>query len=298
MGEFQIRYVVPCIVVLITSQQVNKCYDYADYKGAKCLGACLSNTFHRVCTDVASPYCLSWTYPGPAVRDYGCGTASHSTWLTIEGVIQDVYAGTNTASLPYIPAAATVTGWELKQGTGTATSSRYKYNTGTSLPSTQASRTVSIAVVVAIIVVVVLGFCCAGGLVAWFCVRSKKNVAKWNKPSAVVGGALVAQQAAPLMQQQHSNIVPPAGQYGGQQQGYFPPQQAPQQGAAAGYYAEDATKYNPQAHIQPIATPMSAPGTPVPAYNQQAPTQQRDVAELGSTPVVRGPGGGHVAELG
>ncbi|KAF2436308.1 hypothetical protein EJ08DRAFT_234216 [Tothia fuscella] len=286
---------------------VNKCYDYSEYKGAKCTGDCLSNQFHRVCTDVASPYCLSWTYPAPAVRDYGCGTASHSTWIAIQNNIRDDYAGTNTANLPYIPVAATVTGWQANaKGSGTP-SSRSGTGTSTSLSSTaKPSAGVTIVGLIAIIVAVVLCLCCCGGIITFCLVRRKRNKAKLNNPSGVAGGAVTAQQAIPLMHQQQGNIVSPPGQYGQQQPGYFPQGQMPQTGAAAGYYNEDPTKVNAMMGVQQVPTPMSTPGTPAPqyqqaypVYNQQQPQLPRqNVAELHSTPVVRAPDGGHVAELG
>jgi hypothetical protein len=139
-------------------------------------------------------------------------------------------------------------------------------------------------------------------LIAWFCIRHKRNVAKFNTPAAPVGDVGAS---ASHMQAQQTNVMIP-GQ--NQQSGYFDQQQqAPQTGAAAAYYGSEEQKLNPQTQVHPVSSPMSAPGTPAPPYqqpyqnpnqyNQPPAPQNREVYEMHSNPSHR-TGGGRIAELG
>jgi cbb3-type cytochrome oxidase subunit 3 len=84
----------------------HSCVDYSNYVSGNCGSNCILDTFVRKCTDIASPYCVTWTYPSDGIADYGCDTTSTNTVFTVRQTARDGSGGTTSTRLPTVAAAA------------------------------------------------------------------------------------------------------------------------------------------------------------------------------------------------
>jgi flagellar basal body-associated protein FliL len=234
-------------------------------------------------------------------------------------------------NLPYAPKNA-VTGYSSIPSGGAAAGTSYtsssdgstssktsSSSSGSSSGSTSGTTHVGIAVIIAIIVVAVVVLAVAGGLIAFFCIRSKKQ------RRAIINNANSSSGSAAPMNGV-ANQPPMATGQPQQPQGYYTAEMQPGQAAGmAAPYSKAAEAYqhpqpgymqqqqqqqqtSPQMQNYDPArpfTPVSSVGSPAPQFGQPyqvnpmgAYGQAHFAAEAPDTSVVRGPNGGHVAELG
>lgn len=268
----------------------SSCIDYDQYySSSSCDTDCELNTFIRKCSNAASPYCVTWTYPGDDVADYGCADTSFSLEETVYQAATDTYDSYYTSmSLPTISGDA-VTGYDDTSRSGnvaTATgddSDIFGLATGTDtdlspgatgVPSTGGSRKkkkakVSIAMIIGIVVGALFLLFVIGAVVIFICVKQKKKKQLANNQQAIAAAQSSRPQSQfqpqtqqpqmqqPQMQQPLPEMPPMPGQPLQPMEGYFQPQNPDQ-------------KFNPQTkvHEYPVSSPISNPSTPAPPYVQ------------------------------
>ncbi|KAF2835126.1 hypothetical protein M501DRAFT_1061102 [Patellaria atrata CBS 101060] len=263
----------------------NQCLDYEAIQSNQCDLSCSLNDFIRKCSNIASPYCRSWTYPGPAIADFGCGTDPGSSWVTMFTEISDII--TTSLDMFVVPEAA-VTGWEITTGSLSATrSSRTTASdvdfvdqtaTADSTDSTSSLSPTSVSgdddnnddddsgtpvgAIVGGVVGGVAVLAIIGGLLAFFLLRKRKNKNQSTAPTATPAmtqqsphpnGASPYQQSPPVAHQQQYQQPHPA------QDQYFAGGPV---GAAQGQYGQDVKGAGVQQY------PMSPQSPPPPQYQQ------------------------------
>lgn len=226
---------------------------------------CLNNPFIRRCTESASPYCVSWTYPGYGITDYGCDSTSALEPVTLLALGTDGLGNSTTLALPELSGtdvrlqttdtSPDVSSVAVSSTSSSGRSSPTPINDQTDDPpakKTNIGLIVGVVVgVLALIIILVVGVFC-------FMKKKKKQRQLANNP-----GPVNYQQPPPPMQQQ--------------------PQQ-PHQGA----YMNDAQKQGGYAAVSPIQPPHSPP----PQSGYMSPTFPQDqkfdgrtsVAEYGDAP--------------
>ncbi|KAF2822741.1 hypothetical protein CC86DRAFT_409527 [Ophiobolus disseminans] len=213
------------------------CVGLGEYAAGSCGSNCILDTFTRKCTDVAAPFCITWTYPGEGVADYGCDSTSTNTISTIRPTARNSIGRTTSISLPTVAAAAVI--FPLA-GSGTT--------------STRRVKKIAVGTVIGIVVAVLfLLFFVAIG-VFMFIKKKKKN-------QQIAANASIVAANRPQSQYQ----PPPQMQQGP------PPPMSPQP-ANNGYFAppnQQEQKYNGYTSVHEYAmTPISNPPTPAPQYSQ------------------------------
>ncbi|KAF2477777.1 uncharacterized protein BDR25DRAFT_364743 [Lindgomyces ingoldianus] len=265
------------------------CVDYQSLTAGNCNGACKSNSFIRKCTDSFSPYCVTWTYPGDGVKDFGCTDDILSTYETIFFDATDtLFSSSTSISLPTISGKA-VTGWDGSStngggasGTGTATETDTDTSNPTSAPSnggggrkkTSKSK-VSIGLIVGVAAGVFLLFLAIVAIIIFCCVKQKKKkkqeLANQQAMAAAQASRPQSQYNPPMQHQQMAQMPPPMPQTPQPANNeYFkpgmqhPPQSPYQQQA-------EPQKFNYQQNVHETQThspSISNPPTPTPAYTQ------------------------------
>ncbi|KAL6707582.1 hypothetical protein ACN47E_003931 [Coniothyrium glycines] len=255
------------------------CVDYNAYAAGQCGSNCMFNDFVRKCTALTAPFCVTWTYPGDGVADFGCAATSTNTVYTVLQRATNGFSGTTSMSLPTISGNAVSfelisTGDETRTA-GTSNPTNLSTSSGSSTTKKVAIGLIVGIVIAALAVIffIVMGVCC-------FVKRKKKQRLIAANASAVAAAQAnrpqsqfpPPQQQAPPMQQmplQQGGYIPPPGP---QQSGFLPPvsPQSPQQ--HNGYFAPPATqdqKYDPHMSVTEYApTPISSPSSPAPVYAQ------------------------------
>ncbi|KAI8939075.1 hypothetical protein NX059_004914 [Plenodomus lindquistii] len=260
----------------------NQCVDYSAYAAGDCGANCQADDFVRKCSDVNQPYCVTWTYPGDRVADYGCAATSKNTILTVLQRATDGVGGSTSMRLPTVSGGA-VTGFSGgASGTtraGTASTTRTSFGGGSS-SSGSGSRThrvkkMAVGTIIGIVVAalalvffVVVGVC--------ICVKKKKKQRQLAKDAQTIAAMQASRPQSvyppPQQQQMQQQGPPPPVQ---QQDNYLPPP-APQspQPTLNGYFSlpaphPDEQKYNRGTSVHECAaTPISDPSSPAPGYVQ------------------------------
>ncbi|KAH9864507.1 hypothetical protein J1614_010441 [Plenodomus biglobosus] len=259
----------------------NRCIDYRDFSAGSCDASCQANDYVRKCIDTSLPYCVTWTYPGDGVADYGCAATSTNTIWTVLQRATDRVGGSTVMSLPTLSGDA-VTGFKV----GSSRTTRYAaptagdtFGSGTSGSDsgseTHTVRRIAVGVIIGIVVAVltVIFFIAVGICI---CVKKKKK----QRQLAADAQTIAAMQA----NRPQSMYPPPQQQYQPQQQPMQqqgPPPPAPQspQPTLDGYFAPPAAgreeqKYNPHSSVHEYgATPISNPASPTPGYVQPGANQ-------------------------
>lgn len=223
----------------------HSCVDYSNYVSGNCGSNCILNTFVRKCTDIASPYCVTWTYPSDGIADYGCDTTSTNTVFTVRQSARDGSGGTTSTRLPTVAAAALT----IPTGTSNDTTTR------------KTVKKITIGTIIGIVVAAlfIIFFIIIG--VVMFMKKKKKQ------QQLAANAQIVANAQANRPQSQYQ---PPPPQM---QQGPPPPMptQSPQP-TVNGYFAppsQQEQKYNTHTSVHEYAlTPISNPPTPAPVYAQ------------------------------
>ncbi|KAF2876613.1 hypothetical protein BDV95DRAFT_602587 [Massariosphaeria phaeospora] len=265
---------------------VNTCLDYDSYT-ARCDSECELNTFVRKCSNVASPYCVTWTYPSDGVADYGCASYSSAmeTVLPYGGDLSD--SSLSGVSLQTLSGDA-VTGWGESSSAessdilatvtdsevaDTATESDVSSSYTTTIPSAggpsrkKDKKKVSVAMIVGIVIGALVLLFVLGAAIIFFCVKKKKErqLAANQQTIAAAQANRPQSQYPPQMEQQPLMHQPPVPNM---QQPLAP---APQHdGYFAPAVATDPHKINPQTQVNgyQAQSPISNPPTPAPPYVQ------------------------------
>lgn len=226
----------------------SSCIDKKYYDAGNCGTNCKLNTFIRKCTDAIAPYCVTWTYPGNGIADYGCESTSSNTVFNVRQTATDSRGDTTSTSLPTVAAAGITF--------STSTSNTTTYRT---------VKKLAIGTIVGIVIAVLaLIFFAVVGV----CVLLKKR----KKAKQLAQNAqIVATAQANRPQSQFNPGAPPPPQQQMQQpppmpaqspqpplNGYFPPPS--QQDQKYGHTSVNVNEY--------AMTPISNPSTPAPAYAQ------------------------------
>lgn len=247
------------------------CVNYDAYTKKSCDANCETDPFIWKCSDSATPYCVTWTYPDAGVADYACATIN-SPILTVLQTAEDdtsVYWKT-LATL----SGNDVTGWDEQASSDfsdtlsdftpaatntdaseptTSVSSTSNGNTQTSRP---AKKSTPIGVIVGAVVGGLVVLFLIGAALIFFCVKRRKSKALANNQSIIA-----AQQA----NRPESEFKPPV------QQQYAPPVGVQSPPPQNGYFAGQDQKINYQHQVQdqgPVSPVLSNPSTPAPAYVQ------------------------------
>ncbi|ORY12606.1 hypothetical protein BCR34DRAFT_289810 [Clohesyomyces aquaticus] len=280
-----------------------KCVDYDAVTAGSCGSACKSNTFIRKCTDALSPFCVTWTYPGDGVKDFGCTSDILSTYETIFFDATDtIFSSSTSLSLSTLSGNA-VTGWG---GAAAASSAGGNGATDTSVDSssptspagnnyggggskTEKKKGVSIGLIAGVAIGALIIFAAIAGLIIFCCLKQKKKKALAANTAAIAAAQASRPQSQynPAMQQQQMNqMQPPMPQTPQPANGeYFKPAQpmaqpmSPQPNYQQTQAEPQKFNYQQNVHEQPV---VSNPPTPAPPYVQ---------------PYYAGPNGGQVPPM-
>lgn len=206
------------------------CMEQVDYSTLCTNTACRSNTWIRKCTSSAAPYCVSWTYPGVNIKDYGCTDADGLGWVTIQTTANGDLISSTTHKVPFAPQAA-ITG--IPSGSGTAltasgtsetglSSSRFTFSTSTSSYTPSATPVVNMGLIVGAIVGGLFVIGVVGGLVFFCCCIMKRRKRAKQTTFVPSPSYIAADMTAPQVAVQQQQ--PPHPQYsrpGGEAPGYF-----------------------------------------------------------------------------
>ncbi|KAF2134814.1 hypothetical protein P153DRAFT_380628 [Dothidotthia symphoricarpi CBS 119687] len=265
----------------------NSCIDYVDYLAGDCGDDCLTNSFVRKCTRIASPYCVTWTYPSNGVLDYGCQdissglvytmlqSASNSSGDSTTSVNLPTLSGNAVTGFDQTTTSAAVTGFaETTATTATTATDGTTYSPITPVDSgssvrTKAKKTIAIGLIVGVATTaVVIIFVVIVGIV--FCMKKKKKQ-RLIAANAQLVAANPPQSQFPPPQQQMAHPQMPIHTQTQMQQPSFNASLSPQspQSAVSGYFPPSEQKFIAQPQVYEYAhTPISNPPTPAPAYVQ------------------------------
>jgi hypothetical protein len=138
---------------------VSSCVDYQSYSAGSCGSSCLLNDFIRKCTNLAAPYCATYTYPSGGVADYGCDSDSNALY-TVRQTGTDSFGSAESVRLSTVTSARFTT----------ATYTSYNYYTPSRKAATKLAIGTIIGIVIAvlaIIFIVIIGIC--------MCMKRKKK---------------------------------------------------------------------------------------------------------------------------
>jgi hypothetical protein len=225
----------------------SSCVDYSSYVAGNCGSSCLVNTLVRKCTNVAAPYCVTWTYPSDGVKDFGCDSTSTNTVYTVRQTARDNFSGSTSTRLP------TVTAGAVSNPTGT-------YNT----PSRKTVKKIAVGTIIGIVIAVlaIIFFVIVGVCI---CMKRKKKQKQIAANAQIMANVQANRpesqfqpQPPPQMQMQQGPPPPmPSQSPQPHMSGYFPPSNPQEQ------------KYTGHSSVQEYnMTPISNPTTPAPAYAQ------------------------------
>lgn len=218
------------------------CVDYNSYSAGSCGSSCLLDTFIRKCTNLAAPYCVTWTYPSDGIADYGCDSTSADTIYTVRQTGTDGFGSASSTHLSTVAAAGITTATDISHTPSRNTRNK-KIATGT-----------IIGIVIAILAIaffIIIGIC--------MCLKKKKK-----QKQIAANTQIVANAQANRPQSQFQPVPPPQ-----MQQAPPPPMptQSPQP-TMSGYFPppmnQQEHKYNGHTSVHEY----SNASTPVPAYVQ------------------------------
>lgn len=271
----------------------SRCVASSAYAAGVCGPECQANDYVRKCTAASAPFCVTSTYPGNQVADYGCDASSTNTVYTVLQRATDSAGRSTSISLPTVSGSA-ITGIRTASRTGVVSASRtsrYAATGGSSFGEGSDSSGARRKAVRTVAVGLIVGVVAAALTVVFFivicicmCVKKKKKQRKLaadaqsvaamqaNRPQSMYPGPPSQQQYQPLQQ------GPPP-----MLQGVYMAPVAPQSPPppASGYFAppgQDDQKYNPhhsvhEYAVSAISNPASpAPGTVQPGSIQGVPS--------------------------
>ncbi|KAH7081624.1 hypothetical protein BKA63DRAFT_562159 [Paraphoma chrysanthemicola] len=235
------------------------CIGSSRYAAGSCGTSCMLDTFVRKCTNALAPYCVTWTYPGDGIADYGCDSTSALTVHTVRMSATDTAGDTTSTSLPTVAAGAVIIPTAGSTGTGSGS------GTGSSTVSRKKVKKLAIGTIIGIVVAVLfLLFFVAIG-VFMFIKKKKKNQQIANNAQIVANAQANRPQSQYIPPPPQQMQQPGAG-------GFAPPMPAQSPQPVNGYFAAPAQpeqKYGHTSVHEYALTPISNPPTPAPAYNQQ-----------------------------
>jgi cbb3-type cytochrome oxidase subunit 3 len=224
------------------------CVNYQNYVGGNCGTNCILNTLIRKCTNVASPYCVTWTYPSDGIADYGCDDTSTNTIYTIRQTAKDTAGGTTSTRLPTAAAGAV----NIPTGSSSNTTNH------------KVAKKLAIGAIIGIVVAVLAIFFFVAVGVFMFMKKKKKQ------KQIAANAQIVADMQANGPQASYQQPPPPPQQM----QHPTPMQNQSSQPTGNGYFAPPnqqpgEQKFNPHNSVHEYAmTPISNPTTPAPMYAQ------------------------------
>ncbi|KAF2703187.1 hypothetical protein K504DRAFT_463812 [Pleomassaria siparia CBS 279.74] len=252
----------------------------------------MMDPFIRKCSDIASPYCVTWTYPSDRVADYGCATDSNGLVQTVlQSASDTINSLTTSMRLPTLTGNA-VTGIASSSNTDAPTETEASPTEttdgglfGTSIETdafvshptidpvsggdskTKTTKEkISITVIIGSVVGVLFLLFIITALVIFLCVKRKKErrLAANQQVIAAAQGFRPQSQYPPQMQQQQPLMPTQTAQP--QYDGYFNP--AVQHSLPQSPYTapSDPQKHTHQTQVQEYT--ISNPPTPDPPYVQ------------------------------
>ncbi|KAJ4375172.1 hypothetical protein N0V83_002256 [Neocucurbitaria cava] len=256
----------------------DKCVDYSAYAAGGCGTSCMLNSFVRKCTDILSPYCVTWTYPSDGVADYGCAATSSDTVYTVLQRGTDDVGDTTSMALPTVSGSA-VTGYNDATASAAPTHAPYSGGGGSSSSSTHETKKIAIGLIIGVVIAALFVFFLVIIGVLIIIKRKKKQAQLSANAQAVATAQANTQSTYPKPKQQQPQMHMQQPMQGGfvsptnLQQGFAAPMppQSPQP-TLNGYFpppGQNEQKYNPHTSVYEYAvTPISNPPTPAPAYSQ------------------------------
>jgi hypothetical protein len=264
---------------------VNSCVNYNAWTRKSCDAACQSNTFVRKCTNFASPYCVTWTYPSDGVADYGCADYNSGVVTVSQESTDFVAASSYWITLPTLSGNA-VTGWDGEVSSvetsvysipkssdpdATDTPSNSGGSSGSSSgnspkPKTPKKKKTSIGVIVGAAVGGLVVLFLLGAAIIFCCVKRRKAKQLANNQT-IIAAQQAQSQGPPPQSQTYPEYKPPI-QSSSPMQSPPPPQQA---GFFAPQTQDQKVSYQPQATVQEqgLHSPtVSNSPTPAPPYVQ------------------------------
>lgn len=253
---------------------VNSCVNYDAWTKKSCDAACQSNTFVRKCTNVASPYCVTWTYPSDGVADYGCADYNSGVVTVEQESTNLIVESSYWITLPTLSGDA-VTGWDgevsssydIPQSSDPSgpDATDVPFGTSSNPKPKPAKKKTSVGLIAGAAAggLVVLGL--LGAAIIFFCVKRRKAKQLANN-QAIIAAQQAQSQPPPPQTQTHQEYKPPLQS--------APPVQSPQL-QQPGYFApqpqDQKVNYHPQVTVQEqgLQSPaVSSPPTPAPPYIQ------------------------------
>jgi type II secretory pathway pseudopilin PulG len=223
----------------------NACVDYVKFSDGNYDANSLLNPLLRICTKATAPYCVTWTYPGDGITNYGCAATSKNTIYTIRTTASDGFSGTTSIKL------RTVSGNAISS----ATNSPYTYTGGNTPSKKKTKAKLSIGAIIGI-VIVVLGLFVVAAIVVMMLLKKKKKQKQLAQNAQIMAANQNQNQGQMNMQMQQPSAgfqgsPPPVNNV------YHPPPQ--QQENKLGAHST-VNEYS--------VSPISNPATPAPAYGQ------------------------------
>ena len=247
------------------------CVNYDAYTKKSCDADCETNTFIWKCSNSATPYCVTWTYPDVGVADYACATFNSGIltvlqtaeddisryWKTLSTLSGDAVTGFDEAASSSVESDATSDVF-LERTTTNPDGSDMTEEPSSPVPKATKKKSTPVGVIAGAVVGGLVVLFLIGAAMIFFCVKQRKKKQLANNQNI-----MAAQQASQPPPQ--SEYKPPV------QQQYAPPPVATQTLPQNGYYATNDQKHNYQAQVQEqvLQSPViSHPPTPAPAYVQ------------------------------
>ena len=242
------------------------CVPYDAYTKKSCDSDCILDPFVWKCSKSATPYCITWTYPGVGVADYACGTINSGVLTVLQTAEDEVSYYWKTLSTL---SGNAVTGWgdsssvvkvttESSDIISDPSSADGSDATDSPTPRPQEKKSTPVGAIVGGVVGGLAALFLIGAAIIFFCVKQRKKKQLANNQNIIA-----AQQThqpppqsefKPPMQQQYA---PPAGVHSPPpQNGYFA---APAQDQKIGYQVQEQSLQSPV---------ISSPSSPAPAYVQ------------------------------
>lgn len=248
------------------------CVNYDAYTKKSCDADCETNPFIWKCSNSATPYCVTWTYPDVGVADYACATFNSGVltvlqtaeddisvyWKTLSTLSGNAVTGFDETVSSSVERDATSDSSGLFQDVTTTDTFGSEATDEASIPKPKTTKkSTPVGVIVGAVIGGLVVLLLIGAAIIFFCVRQRKK-----KQLAKNQNMMAAQQANQAPQ---SECKPPV------QQQYAPSPAVIQSPPHNGYFAANDQKHNyqPQVQEQVLQSPViSHPSTPAPAYVQ------------------------------
>jgi uncharacterized protein YneF (UPF0154 family) len=232
---------------------VSSCVDYNSYSAGSCGSSCLLDDSIRKCTNLAAPYCATYTYPSGGVADYGCDSDSVNTIYTVRQTGSDSFGSASSVRLSTITSARITT----------PTYTSYDYT-----PSQKTAMKLAIGTIIGIVIAVlaifffiIIGIC--------MCMKRKKKQKLIAANAGIIANAQANrpqsqfQPASPTQVQQAPPAPIPTQSPQPAMNGYFPPPQEQKYNGHTSVHEYSNASTPAPAYVQPY---MASNAPPMPQH--------------------------------